>query len=208
MEAYKSGDHHIVTGIRALFNKGTPGHTCGVCNWTNVGCLNVGESGAPEWVCHGCLKRERDAAKREANALATSLYKASFQQDAPQWELLPDVAGIISQIDNMVAGLRQRRDEEVFTLRQQLADLDSLLFGGFVSEHVCDEGSFTERVRLALVASRKKTAEEVDRLREHAELTIKTIEQKSNNRGWKGLKLWERKLLACAYYALGRKAPH
>lgn len=109
LEAYKSGDRHIIEGLRAVFGKTCVGPKCGVCKWTNCGCINVGNQGGPEWVCHGCLKREHD---------------------------------------------------------------------------------------------------EVKKLRELGELTIKTVEQKSNNRGWKGLKLWERKLLACAYYALGRKAPH
>lgn len=31
--------------------------TCQVCNWTNVGCLNVGEFGHPKWICHGCIAR-------------------------------------------------------------------------------------------------------------------------------------------------------
>lgn len=35
--------------------------TCCLCNWTNVSLLNLGEPGAPRWVCHGCCKRMLDA---------------------------------------------------------------------------------------------------------------------------------------------------
>lgn len=36
------------------------GKVCQTCNWTNTGCLNVGESNQPKWICHGCIKRELD----------------------------------------------------------------------------------------------------------------------------------------------------
>jgi hypothetical protein len=61
--------------------------------------------------------RERDEARGEfnkasveANALATSIQKAEYS-DAKEFELLGSVAGVISQIDNMYAGVRQQRDE-------------------------------------------------------------------------------------------------
>lgn len=63
------------------------------------------------------LERERDEAREEfhkasveANALATSIQKAEYS-DAKEFELLGSVAGVISQIDNMYAGVRQQRDE-------------------------------------------------------------------------------------------------
>jgi hypothetical protein len=31
-------------------------HLCSVCNWTNVGCVNLGEFGKPHWVCQSCCK--------------------------------------------------------------------------------------------------------------------------------------------------------
>jgi hypothetical protein len=62
-------------------------------------------------------ERERDEAREElhkanveANALATSIQKAEYS-DAKEFELLGSVAGVISQIDNMYAGVRQQRDE-------------------------------------------------------------------------------------------------
>ena len=62
-------------------------------------------------------RRERDEAREqlrkasvEANTLATSIQKAEYS-DAKEFELLGSVAGVISQIDNMYAGVRQQRDE-------------------------------------------------------------------------------------------------
>jgi hypothetical protein len=63
------------------------------------------------------LERERDEAREqlrkasvEANTLATSIQKAEYP-DAKEFELLGSVAGVISQINNMYAGVRQQRDE-------------------------------------------------------------------------------------------------
>jgi hypothetical protein len=60
---------------------------------------------------------ERDEAREqlrkasvEANTLATPIQKTEYP-DAKEFELLGSVAGVISQIDNMYAGVRQQRDE-------------------------------------------------------------------------------------------------
>ena len=64
------------------------------------------------------LERERDeargqlsAAKREAEYLATSIHRSEYSNVAPNWGLCDSVAGVISQIDNMYAGVRAQRDE-------------------------------------------------------------------------------------------------
>ena len=38
-----------------------------------------------------------------AKDLATYLWKNHFQESAPDWEPLPDLFGVLSQIDNMIA---------------------------------------------------------------------------------------------------------
>lgn len=53
---------------------------------------------------------ELDAAKRAAESLATSIHRSEYS-DVTQWELCDSVAGVISQIDNMYAGVRKQRDE-------------------------------------------------------------------------------------------------
>lgn len=34
---------------------------CQICNWTNVGCLNLGDV----WMCHGCIVKERDSLRQQ-----------------------------------------------------------------------------------------------------------------------------------------------
>lgn len=61
----------------------------------------------------------------EANALALSIYRKEYADKAPDWHPLDDVGGLISQIDNMYAGVRQQRDEarsENAKLRKAVAD--------------------------------------------------------------------------------------
>lgn len=63
--------------------------------------------------------KELEQAKREATRLAEIIWRAEYKDDAPDWKPLDSVAGVISQIDNMFAGIRQQRD----TLRWELARL-------------------------------------------------------------------------------------
>jgi len=44
----------------------------------------------------------------EARAIANSLWEMFYKITAPQWEPLPDLHGLLSQIDNMTAGLRDK----------------------------------------------------------------------------------------------------
>jgi len=55
------------------------------------------------------LAAERDAAMREALSLAHILHKNHYS-DVTQWVPLDDPAGVITQIDNMVAGIVSERD--------------------------------------------------------------------------------------------------
>lgn len=70
------------------------------------------------------MKRERDEAreelaeaKREAENLAKSIYRSEYSDNDTDWELLDSVAGVISQIDNMYAGVREQRDEAIRLLK-------------------------------------------------------------------------------------------
>lgn len=53
---------------------------------------------------------ERDAAMREASELAMCIWRSEFRNESPEFELCDSPAGVISQIDNMFAGIRQQRD--------------------------------------------------------------------------------------------------
>jgi hypothetical protein len=57
----------------------------------------------------------------EASRLANSIWRSEYKNDAPNWQPLGTVVGVISQIDNMYAGVREQRD----VLRQQLAERDA-----------------------------------------------------------------------------------
>lgn len=56
------------------------------------------------------LTAERDAAMREASELAMCIWRSEFRNESPEFELCDSPAGVISQIDNMFAGIRQQRD--------------------------------------------------------------------------------------------------
>ncbi len=43
-------------------------NVCSVCKWCNTGLWNVGEPGAAVWICQGCAKRLRDAARHACKA--------------------------------------------------------------------------------------------------------------------------------------------
>ena len=44
-----------------------------------------------------------------AKRLAKHLWENHYKKKAPEWEPLPDLMGILSQIDNMIAGLQHER---------------------------------------------------------------------------------------------------
>lgn len=56
------------------------------------------------------LSRALDDAKGEALSLACALYNQHYTEDAPDWAPLDTAAGVITQINNMVAGLSQDND--------------------------------------------------------------------------------------------------
>ena len=55
-------------------------------------------------------REELATAKCEAEYLATVIHKSEYS-DASDWSLCDSVAGVISQIDNMYAGVRMQRDK-------------------------------------------------------------------------------------------------
>jgi hypothetical protein len=55
-------------------------------------------------------KNELARAHREAANLAMFLWNKFYKDDSPNFELLKDPAGILTQIDNMLSGLKMERD--------------------------------------------------------------------------------------------------
>jgi hypothetical protein len=69
------------------------------------------------------MQRERDEGMQEALRLAECIYRTKYAKEAPNWKPLDTIGGVISQIDNMFAGIRQQRDTaraEIATLNEQL----------------------------------------------------------------------------------------
>lgn len=67
--------------------------------------------------------KELELAYREALGLANALWSQHYREKAPQWKPLPDLCGVISQIDNMAAGLSlalQSTSPSVDVLREAL----------------------------------------------------------------------------------------
>ena len=52
------------------------------------------------------LERDLAAAQSYATTLAVSMHKQHYAEAAPNWQPLPDLVGLLTQIDNMYAGLR------------------------------------------------------------------------------------------------------
>lgn len=54
---------------------------------------------------------ELTAGKDELLRLMQSIWKSEYRNEAPDWQPLPDLVGMVTQIDNMYAGVRQQRDQ-------------------------------------------------------------------------------------------------
>lgn len=58
-----------------------------------------------------------------ARSLAVSLWEKHWKADVPEWEPLPDLIGVLTQIDNMTCGLRRLAP----TAEERLAKLEKLV---------------------------------------------------------------------------------
>ena len=102
------------------------------------------------------LQKQLAEAQREAVSLARSLFKRHYAQEPHyasgeiEWEPCDTPAGVITQIDNMVAGVcaqlaEAQKGAERWNRAEQCARLDQ--FGGFVVTP--DEPAFASDVSLA-----------------------------------------------------------
>jgi hypothetical protein len=53
------------------------------------------------------IMEELDVAYAQAKELAVCLWRKHYQEDAPNWEPLDTLSGVLSQIDNMSTGLQR-----------------------------------------------------------------------------------------------------
>lgn len=71
------------------------------------------------------VSREQDPLHASLDSLAMALWRSHYRNTAPEFELLPDAAGVLSQIDNMVSGLR--RADPVSQMTAHLAAIEEAL---------------------------------------------------------------------------------
>lgn len=57
--------------------------------------------------------KKKTEAHSYAERLAYSIWKQHYSQDSPEWKALPDLLGVLTQIDNMVAGMSRKPKERV-----------------------------------------------------------------------------------------------
>ena len=65
-----------------------------------------------------------ETAKGEADALCMAIYNQHFKAESPNFELCDSTDGVISQIDNMVAGLLEKAESEVERLKADISQQD------------------------------------------------------------------------------------
>ena len=102
------------------------------------------------------LVAENARANKEVLALITSIWKAEFRGDAPNWQPLPDLVGRISQLDNMYAGVRGQRDvlrTEIATLRSLIRDW-SAYERSMTDPHLQETHLFLKRARAVLARAK------------------------------------------------------
>lgn len=76
--------------------------------------------------------QDHELALFEAKQLAKGLWNKFYKNDSPNWEVLPDLYGVISQISNMVTGLTRSTAPAVAVNEQMLTALKLAKF--FVEE--------------------------------------------------------------------------
>ena len=57
------------------------------------------------------LEESERKARLEAETLARAMWRRWYKEDSPNFELCDSTAGIITQIDNMVAGMKREKEE-------------------------------------------------------------------------------------------------
>jgi len=109
-ELYFRPDCQGYTGIRDDAGR----YTYGVAkSYADHGCSMVKLSDAPEFskACYPDLaaahmQKQREAALGYATRLATCLWETHWKAASPDWKPLPDLMGVLTQIENMVAHLK------------------------------------------------------------------------------------------------------
>lgn len=82
------------------------------------------------------LTTELAEAKREAEYLASSLWKSHYKESSPNWGLCDTVAGVITQIDNMVTGVVDRAENAERELSAISISLSAVVGEGMIAHQL------------------------------------------------------------------------
>ena len=79
--------------------------------------------------CEECSVKDEllNSAEREARSLAISLWKQYYQKESPNFELCDSTAGIITQINNMVAGIIEGYTTKQTLLKEMSEALEEIV---------------------------------------------------------------------------------
>lgn len=62
-----------------------------------------------KFMAHSCPDQpEVYSPLKYAQRLATTIWEKHYKQDSPDWKPLPDLLGVLTQIDNMITGMERR----------------------------------------------------------------------------------------------------
>lgn len=67
------------------------------------------------------LQEQLEQSKQEADSLALAIYNRHYKNESPEFKLFASVAGVITQINNMTAGLSEQleqKDKEIERLHE------------------------------------------------------------------------------------------
>jgi len=67
------------------------------------------------------LQEQLEQSKQEADSLALAIYNRHYKNESPEFKLFASVAGVITQINNMTAGLSEQleqKDKEIEMLHE------------------------------------------------------------------------------------------
>lgn len=71
-------------------------------------------------------REKRERAYDEARGLAETIHKRRYLRSAPQWEPLDDLVGVLTQVDNMAAGLLADAEKAEAENRRQAQEIERL----------------------------------------------------------------------------------
>ena len=110
-----------------------------------------------------CLTADNANSKREAESLAMSLWRRHYQDVSPDFELCDTTAGVITQIDNMVAGVVQNNEKLLSFQCEVITSLQAKVKELTAAEDVAIWGEYTQGTITDLQAKVDEQEKEIEK---------------------------------------------